>query len=186
METGLITPSVSPFASPIFLVKKKDGSWRFCIDYRKLNDLTIKNRFSMPLVEEILEELAGTQYFSSLDLTTGYHQIRMGLEDEYKTTFKTHHGLYQFRVMPFGLTNAPATFQCAINSVLAPFLRNFTMVFIDDILIYNPNWSEHLAHIRMVLDELKEHNFFLKKSKCVFGKAVDVSGAHHNSEVGGH
>jgi hypothetical protein len=106
------------------------------VDYRKLNDLTIKNRFPMPLVEEILEELAGTRYFTSLDLTVGYHQIRMGEGEEFKTTFKTHLGHYQFRVMPFGLTNAPATFQCAMNSILAPFLRKFAMVFLDDILIY--------------------------------------------------
>jgi hypothetical protein len=96
LEAGLIVPTVSPFASPVLLVKKKDGTWRFCVDYLKLNDLTIKNIFPMPLVEEILEELAGPQYFSSLDLTAGYHQIRMGVADEFKTAFKTHHGLYQF------------------------------------------------------------------------------------------
>lgn len=117
LKAGLITPSASPFASPVLLVKKKDGSWRFCVDYRKLNDLTIKNRFPMPLVEEILEELAGTKYFTSLDLTAGYHQIRMGITEEYKTAFKTHQGHYQFRVMPFGLTNALATFKCAMNSI---------------------------------------------------------------------
>jgi hypothetical protein len=170
LESGLIVPSVSPFASPVLLVKKKDGSWRFCVDYRKLNDSTIKNRFPMPLVEEILEELAGTQHFSSLDLTTGYHQIRMTEADEYKTAFKTHHRLYQFRVMPFGLTNAPATFQCAMNSVLDPFLRKFAMVFIDDILIYSASWKEHMKHVRMVFEKLKEHQFYLKKSKCVFGR----------------
>jgi ABC-type uncharacterized transport system substrate-binding protein len=114
------------------------------VDYRKLNDLTIKNKFLMPLVEEILEELASTQYFTSLDLTVGYHQIRMQESEEYKNAFKTHQGHYQFRVMPFGLTNAPATFQCAMNSILAPFLRKFTMVFLDDILVYSASWAEHL------------------------------------------
>jgi hypothetical protein len=124
----------------------------------------------MPLVEEILDELAGTKFFSSLDLAAGYHQIRMGEDDEHKTTFKTHQGHYQFRVMPFGLTNTPATFQCAMDSILAPFLRKFVMVFIDDILVYSSTWEDHLAHIKMVLQILRDHQFFLKRSKCVFGR----------------
>ena len=140
------------------------------MDYRKLNDMTIKNRFPMPLVDEILDELAGTSYFTSLDMTAGYHQIRMGIEDEHKTTFKTHHGHYQFRVMPFGLTNAPASFQCAMNSILEPFLRKFAMVFIDDILIYSPNFVQHLEHLRKVFSVLRTHKFYLKRKKCVFGR----------------
>jgi hypothetical protein len=140
------------------------------VNYRKLNSLTIKNMFPMPLVEEILDELAGTKFFSSLDLAAGYHQIRMGEDDEHKTTFKTHQGHYQFRVMPFGLTNTPATFQCAMDSILAPFLRKFVMVFIDDILVYSSTWEDHLAHIKMVLQILRDHQFFLKRSKCVFGR----------------
>jgi hypothetical protein len=170
LEVGLITPSVSPFASPVLLVRKKDGSWQFCVDYRKLNAMTIKNKFLMPLVDEILDELAGTKFFASLDLTAGYHQIRMGATDEFKTTFKTHSGHYQFRVMPFDLTNALASFQCAMNSILAPFLRKFAMVFIDDILIYNPSWDQHLEHIRLVHAKLQEHHFYVKQSKCCFGK----------------
>jgi hypothetical protein len=94
-----IVPSASPIASQVLLVQKKDGSWRFCIDYRRLNSMAIKNRFPMPLVDEILDELAGTQFFSSMDMTTGYHQIRMEKEDEFKTAFKTHHGYYQFRAL---------------------------------------------------------------------------------------
>jgi hypothetical protein len=149
------------------------------MDCRKLNAMTIKNKFSMPLVDEILDELAGTKFFASLDSTVGYHQIRMGAADEFKTDFKTHFGHYQFRVMPFGLTNAPASFQCAMNSILAPFLRKFVMVllskkvcdgFIDDILIYNPSWDQHLEHIRLVLAKLREHQFYVKQSKCCFGK----------------
>jgi hypothetical protein len=158
---------MSPFASPVLLVQKKDGSWRFCVDYRKLNDMTIKNRFPMPLVDEILDELAGTQYFTSLDMTAGYHQIRMK-EDEYMTAFKTHQGHYQFMVMPFGLTNEPATFQCAMNAILQPFLRKFVMVFLDDILVYSSCLAEHLGHLRLVFTKLREHQFFLKKKKCSF------------------
>jgi hypothetical protein len=106
----------------------------------------------MPLVEEILEELGDAKFFTSLDLIAGYHKIRMGEEDEYKTTFKTYQGHYQFRVMPFGLTNAIATFQCAMNSILAPFLQKLCLVFIDDILIYRDNWDQHLEHINLVLE----------------------------------
>src|SRR5688572_23061625 len=115
----------------------------------------------MPIIEKILDQLAGTQFFTKLDMTAGYHQIRMQQEDEYKIAFKTHHRHFQFRVMPFGLTNAPATFQCMINQVLQPFLRKFVLVFLDDILIYSPSWEVHIQHLRTVLSELRKHKFYL-------------------------
>lgn len=182
LEAGLIEPSVSPFASPILLVKKKDGTWRFCVDYRKLNDLTIKNRFLMPLIDEILDELSGsgTKFFSSLDLKVGYHQVRMKEGEEYKIAFKTHNGHYQFKVMPFGLTSAPPTFQCAMNSILAPFLRKFALVFIDDILIYSPSLELHWSHLRQMLTVLREHQFYIERSKCHFVQTQLVYLGAHN------
>lgn len=124
----------------------------------------------MPIVEEILDELAGTKYFSKLDLHSGFHQVRVQSGDEYKTVFKTHHGHYEFKVMPFDLTNAPATFQCIMNSVLAPYLRKFTLVFMDDILVYSPSLAQHCEHLRLVLLKLREHRLFVKRSKCSFAQ----------------
>ena len=171
LQAGLITHSNSPFASPILLVKKKDGSWRLCVDYRKLNDLTIKNRFPMPVIEEILDELSGSKYFTKLDLRAGYHQVRMQPQDEHKTAFKTHQGHYQYKVMPFGLTNAPATFQCIMNHILQPFLRRFVLVFLDDILIYSPTMEDHIHHIDLVFEQLRKNQFYVKDSKCSFAQS---------------
>jgi hypothetical protein len=146
--------------------------------------MTIKNKFPLPVVDELLDELAATKFFIKLDLRAGYHQIRMRPEDEDKTAFKTYHGHFQFWVMPFGLINAPATFQCIMNSIFAPFLRKCIIVFLDDILIYNPSWSLHLTHFRMVFDILRESQFFIKISKCEFGHTSIHYLGHIISDVG--
>jgi len=120
------------------------------VDYRKLNDITLKNKFPMPVIDEFLDELAGAKWFSKLDMAFGFHQIRMALEDEYKTAFKTHHGHFQFRVMPFGLTNAPPTFQCLMNAIFAAQMRKYVLIFMDDILVFNKSLEDHIVHLQEV------------------------------------
>jgi len=138
----MIKKSTSPFASPALLVKKNSGEWRMCVDYRRLNAYTVKNKFPLPIIEELFEELQGAQWFTTLDLRSGFHQIMVEEADQHKTAFQTHHGHFEYRVMPYGLTGAPATFQSVMNHVLSSLLRKCVVVFIDDIIIYSKTFEE--------------------------------------------
>ncbi|CAM8880125.1 unnamed protein product [Rhodiola kirilowii] len=169
LSKGLIQYSSSPYASPVVLVKKKDGSWRLCVDYRGLNQQTVKDKYPIPLLEDLLDELGGSRYFSKLDLRAGFHQILMAPQDIYKTAFKTHSGHYEYLVMPFGLTNAPCTFQGLMNHLFRDIARKFLLVFFDDILVYSASWTDHLQHLELVFSILRQHHLYLKMSKCTFG-----------------
>jgi hypothetical protein len=166
LEQGHIQPSRSPYGSPVLFVKKKEGSLRMCVDYRALNKLTIKNKYPLPRIDELLDRLVGAKYFTKIDLRSGYHQVRIAEEDVPKTAFNTRYGHYEFLVLPFGLCNAPATFMYLMNELFKKHLDNFVIVYIDDILIYSKTKEEHAEHVRKVLDILRENKLYAKKEKC--------------------
>ncbi|WVZ70510.1 hypothetical protein U9M48_019171, partial [Paspalum notatum var. saurae] len=165
---GFIRPSASPWAFPVLFVVKKDGSRRICVDYRALNDVTIKNKYPLPRIDDLFDQLQGACVFSKIDLRSGYHQMKIRPSDIPKTAFITRFGLYEYTVMSFGLTNAPAYFMNLMNKVFMEYLDKFVVVFIDDILIYSKTEEEHEEHLRLVLQKLREHRLYAKLSKCEF------------------
>ncbi|GJS53137.1 putative reverse transcriptase domain-containing protein [Tanacetum coccineum] len=186
LEKGFIRPSSSPWGAPVLFVKKKDGSFRMCIDYRELNKLTIKNRYPLPRIDDLFDQLQGSSVYSKIDLRSGYHQLRIREEDIPITAFRTRYGHYEFQVMPFGLTNAPAVFMDLMNRVCKPYLDKFVIVFIDDILIYSKNKEEHGKHLKTILNLLWSEKLYAKFSKCDFwldsvqflGHVIDSNGVH--------
>ncbi|GJR85305.1 putative nucleotidyltransferase, ribonuclease H [Tanacetum coccineum] len=185
-DKGFIRPSHSPWGAPVLFVKKKDGSLRMCIDYRELNKLTIKNRYPLPRIDDLFDQLQGSRYFSKIDLRSGYHQLRVHEDDIPKTAFRTRYGHFEFTVMPFGLTNAPAVFMDLMNRVCKPYLDKFVIVFIDDILIYSKTKEDHEVHLGLVLELLRKEKLYAKFSKCEFwlqevhflGHVVNQNGIH--------
>ncbi|GKE91327.1 putative reverse transcriptase domain-containing protein [Tanacetum coccineum] len=162
LEKGFICLSSSPWGAPVLFVKKKDGSFRICIDYCELNKLTVKNRYHLPRIDDLFDQLQGSSVYSKIDLRSGYHQLRIKEEAIPITAFRTRYGHSEFQVMPFGLTNAPTVFMDLMNRVCKPYLDKFVIVFIDDILVYSKNEEEHGKHLRIILELLKKERLYAK------------------------
>ncbi|CAI7849176.1 unnamed protein product [Closterium sp. NIES-53] len=186
LDRQLIRPSTSPYGAPALFTPKPDGSLRMCIDYRALNKQTVKNKYPIPRIDDLLDQLRGATVFSKLDLRSGYWQIKMADNSIHKTAFRTRYGSYEYLVMPFGLCNAPATFQAEMNHILRPLLDECVVVYLDDILIYSKNMKEHVEHLRKVFEILRKNKFYVKLSKSDFalkkvqflGHMVSAEGIH--------
>ncbi|GBG91477.1 hypothetical protein CBR_g52433 [Chara braunii] len=178
LKKGWIRPSSSPFGAPVLFVPKKEGELRMCIDYRGLNAITVKNVEPLPRIDDLLDRVQGAKYFSKIDLKSGYHQIEVHPDDQYKTAFRTRYGHYEFIVMPFGLTNAPTTFQRCMNDLFRPWLDRFAVVYLDDILVFSPTLEEHRGHLRQVLEKLREANFKINAKKCDWAKTQVLNLGH--------
>ena len=170
LAKGFIAPSNSPFGAPVMFIPKNSGGYRVVCDWRALNNITVKNRFPLPRIDETLDRLGGAQIFSSLDLNSGYFQIRISEEDAHKTAFTTPFGQYEFKVLGQGLANSPATFQSVMNRIFAPHLYKFVVVYLDDIMIFSRTPEEHVQHLRTVLELLRQHKFYAKREKCSLNK----------------
>ena len=170
LSKGWIVPSQSPYGAPIMFVTKKDATLRMVIDYRQLNSITVKNKWPLPRIDDIFDQLSRASLFSSIDLTSDYHQIRLAKDERKKTAFRTPFGLYEFKVLPFGLTNAPATFQSTMSRIFNPYIGQFVLVFLDDILVYSRSPKEHLQHLRLVFETLRNYRLFAKLKKCEFNR----------------
>jgi hypothetical protein len=166
LEKGWIQPSSSPYGAPVLFVPKPDGSLRMCIDYRALNKITPKNKYPLPRIEDLLDNLSGARYFSSLDLTSVYHHLQLPASDLPKTAFITHFGKFEWRVLPMGLSNAPAVFQSVMNRLFSPYLNKCVFIYLDEILIFSKTAEEHYAHLSQVLSCLRQHGLKAKMSKC--------------------
>jgi hypothetical protein len=163
-----IRPSVSPWGASVLFVKKKYGTLRLCIDFRQLNKVTVKNKYPLPRIDDLFDQLKDANFFSKTDLRFGYHQVRINDDDINKTAFRTRYGHYEFIVVSFGLSNAHAVFMCLMNGVFRDYLDKFVIVFLNDILVYSKSEEEHEKHLRMVLQVLREHQLYAKLSKCSF------------------
>jgi hypothetical protein len=168
LEKGFIRPSSSPLGAPVIFVLKMDGTQRLCVDYRVLNEVIVKNKYPLPRIDDLFDQLRGACMFSKIDLWSGYHQLKIWEWDIPKIAFVSRYGLYEYTVMSFVLTNAPAYFMYLMNKVFMEYLGKFVMVFIDDILVYSRNEEGHKEHIRQALQKLREHRLYVKLSKCEF------------------
>jgi len=168
LRKGFIRKSNSPAGAPILFVKKKDGSLRLCVDYGKLNEVTVRNSYALPLISDLLDRVKDAKIFTKLDLRSAYNLVRIKVGDEYKTAFRTRYGHFEYKVMPFSLKNAPATFQHFISDVLSDYLDDFVISYIDDILVFSDNIEDHHVHAKKVLERLNENNLYVKLEKCEF------------------